>query len=193
MTEKVIAVSLDTETTGLVRPQPLSIAWFGLGALPSLKILSSFESLFDVTEPITFEAQKIHGISKKMLEGEVVWSSMEQLKIPASVEYLICHNADFDWNKVLHKPTGFKVICTMKLAKKLMPKEEGCSMSPSGRFRSYKLVDLCSDVFPEKRDFIFSGAHGSSFDAKLTILLLGYMISNWEIGSWEELWEMQKP
>lgn len=194
--DKIVAISLDTETTGLGSkakpPQPVSIAWYGLGELPNLKPLASFESLFDVTEPITLQAQQIHGISKGMLKGKPVWVGMAQLQIPDSVEYMVCHNAEFDWGKVLKQPKGFKVICTMKLAKLLMPIEPGCSMSPSKKFRSYKLVDLCSDVFPEKRDFIFSGSHSSSFDAKLTILLLGYFVSKWEIKSWEELWEMQK-
>jgi DNA polymerase III epsilon subunit-like protein len=194
--KKIIAISLDTETTGLGSaakpPQPVSISWHGLGELPNLSVLESFEELFDVTEPISLQAQQIHGISKAMIQGKPVWSSMAQLKIPETAQYMICHNADFDWGKVLGKPKGFKVICTMKLAKALMPIEKGCSMSPSGKFRSYKLVDLCSDVYPEKRDFIFSGAHGSSHDAKLTILLLHHFVRNWEIQSWEDLFELQQ-
>jgi len=194
MTEKIITVVMDTETTGLLpTDQICSLAWLGLGSLPNLSILQTFNELFDIEGAMPASAFNIHKIPKTDLKGKPKFQNISQVGLPETVQYIVFHNAAYDWDKMLKKPLkDVKVICTMKLAKKLMPKEDGCSMSPSGKFRSYKLVDLCSDIYPEKRDFIFSGAHGSSHDARLTILLINHFIANWEIKTWEELYELQE-
>ena len=182
----------DTETTGLLATDQIcSVSWLGLSDLPDLAIKQTYDELFAISGAMPFAAQKIHKITKKDLVGKPRFSSISQLGIPESVEYIIFHNAAYDWDKMLKKPLPVKVICTMKLAKMLLPIEEGCSMSPSGKFRSYKLVDLISDIYPEQRDFIFSGAHGAKFDCRLTWLLVRYFVENWELNSWEELYELQ--
>ena len=182
----------DTETTGLLATDQIcSVSWLGLSDLPDLAIKQTYDELFDISGAMPFAAQKIHKITKKALEGKPRFSSISQIGLPESVKYIIFHNAAYDWDKMLKKPLPVKVICTMKLAKALLPIEEGCSMSPSGKFRSYKLVDLLSDLYPDQRDFIFSGAHGSLFDTKLTFLLVRYFVENWELDSWDDLWELQ--
>lgn len=187
------AVIMDTETTGLLATDEIcSLAWLGLRELPDLGIQQTYDELFDITlKTMPFSAQKIHGIKKTDLEDKQRFSSISQVGLPETLQYIIFHNAAYDWDKMLKSPLPVKVICTMKLAKALLPIEEGCSMSPSGKFRSYKLVDLLSDLYPEQRDFIFSGAHGASFDCKLTYLLVKYFVDTWELNTWEELWELQ--
>lgn len=191
-----VAIILDTETTDAgATPQPCEIAWLSLPRIVpgvTLQPIESFVSRFDITCPMSFGAQKIHGITKESLRGLPTYQGTRQLAIPGSVKYMICHNAPFDYTKVLRSPKEFTPICTLALAKKLIKIEPGCSMSPSGKFRSYKLVDLCSDLYPNHRDFIFSGAHGAKFDSGLTLLLLNYILENWEFGSWDELVEFQR-
>lgn len=193
MTQPITCAIADSETTGLLATDQIcSFAWLGLRDLPDLTIQQTYEELFDITlASMPFSAQKIHGIKKSDLKGKPRFSSISQVGLPDSLQYIIFHNAAYDWDKMLKNPLPVKVICTMKLAKALLPIEEGCSMSPSGKFRSYKLVDLLSDLYPEQRDFIFSGAHGAKFDCKLTWLLVRYFVENWEINSWEDLYELQ--
>ncbi len=190
----ISAAIADLETTGLLATDQIcSFAWLGLSDLPDLTIQQTYDELFDITlAEMPFSAQKIHGIKKSDLEGKPRFSSISQVGLPESLEYIIFHNAAYDWDKMLKSPLPIKVICTMKLAKALLPIEEGCSMSPSGKFRSYKLVDLLSDLYPDQRDFIFSGAHGAKFDCRLTWLLVRYFVENWELNSWEDLWELQQ-
>jgi DNA polymerase III epsilon subunit-like protein len=191
----ILAAIMDTETTGLLpTDQICSLAWLGLGSLTSNKILYEYHELFDITlTEMPFQAQKIHGISKSDIEGRPLFTNIAQVGLPDSVKYLVFHNAAYDWGTMLKTPLpDVKVICTMKLARAFILKESGCSLSPSGKFRSYKLVDLCSDFFPEKRDFIFSGAHGAAFDVKLTLLLLQILIQLTGVSSWEELYNLQK-
>ena len=182
----------DSETTGLLATDQIcSFAWLGLSDLPDLTIQHTYDELFDITlASMPFSAQKIHGIKKSDLEGKPRFENISQVGLPESLQYIIFHNAAYDWNKMLKNPLPIKVICTMKLAKALLPIEEGCSMSPSGKFRSYKLVDLLSDLYPEQRDFIFGKAHGAKADCLLTLLLVKYFVENWELNTWEELYEL---
>jgi DNA polymerase III epsilon subunit-like protein len=193
MSNLTTAVIMDTETTGLLPTDEIcSLSWLAISNPPSLEIRDTFSGLFDISKKeMPFVVQKIHKISKEMLRGKPRFTSLEQVNLPSETEFFIFHNAAYDWYKMLKSPIpSAKVICTLDLAKKLMPFEEGCSTTRTGR-RSYKLVDLCSDLYPEKRDFIFSGAHGAEFDCKLTYLLIRYFFQNWEIADWDELYNLQ--
>ena len=194
MTNPITCAIADSETTGLLATDQIcSFAWLGLSDLPDLTIQQTYDELFDITlAAMPFSAQKIHGIKKADLKGKPRFSTISQIGLPESLQYIIFHNAAYDWDKMLKSPLPIKVICTMKLAKALLPIEEGCSMSPSGKFRSYKLVDLLSDLYPEQRDFIFSGAHGAKADCLLTLLLVKYFVENWELNSWEDLYNLQE-
>lgn len=194
MPNPITCAIADSETTGLLSTDQIcSFAWLGLSDLPDLTIQQTYDELFDISlKTMPFSAQKIHGIKKSDLVSKPRFSSISQVGLPASLQYIIFHNAAYDWDKMLKSPLPIKVICTMKLAKALLPIEEGCSMSPSGKFRSYKLVDLLSDLYPEQRDFIFGKAHGAKADCLLTLLLVKYFVENWELDSWEDLHNLQE-
>lgn len=182
------AVILDTETTGLKEPQPLEVAHISLRELhhyETVPLLAEetpiFQSRFDVTKEIDYAAEKIHGISKSQVKGLPVYSGLHQLELPDEASYIICHNASFD-SRVIEPGTDFfryKYICTVKLARQLWP----------GR-RSYALTKLMEEFFPDNHKKLTANAHGALIDCKLVLLLLEKAMEEYELESWEDLYEL---
>jgi exodeoxyribonuclease X len=178
------AIVLDTETTGLRDPEPCEVAYIGLKALEQYldKALitdshHTFQERFKPGKPIEYGAQQIHGITMAMVADKEKFT-MAALGLPPSVEYLICHNVSYDF-RVLCKPEGFKKICTVKLAKRLWPE-----------LKSHKLTLLIEQFFPTIAAQLTTNAHGALVDSKLTLLILYQAIQEFNLTTWEEVYEI---
>jgi len=138
----MIAV-FDTETTGLIEPEVVQAAFIGY-SIQDKGITCFKEKLFGTSKPIEFGAMGTHGITNEDVKGRKKWSGNF---LPIHTEYLVAHNAQFDTQ--FFKPeelVNVKVLCTLKLAKKLIPKHEcgdhknstlyyylGCYKNPVGK------------------------------------------------------------
>lgn len=167
---------LDTETTGITaKDQIIELAYF---EIPSdRKVLTqpvdifsllafltnkADPSLFRPSVPIHPEAEKVHGISYKDLIKEPPSSS---IKLPEDMKFMIGHNIAFDW-RMLGKP-DVSLICTLKIAKKLWPKEK--EKSPA----NYTLTGLVEFLYPEEAEELLGRKyHRAMDDCKLCYFIL---------------------
>lgn len=133
----------DTETTSLFEPEVVQAAFIGY-SMQDKGIACFKEKLFGTSKPIEFGAMGTHGITNEDVKGRKKWNSNF---LPIHTEYLVAHNAQFDTQ--FFKPeelVNIKVLCTLKLAKKLIPKHEcgdyknstlyyylGCYTNPVGK------------------------------------------------------------
>jgi len=106
----------DTETTGLTAPEVIQAAYI---SVDEYNILEAKEELFGCTKSIEWDAQGIHGITNEMVQGKALWTG----EFLPYTEYLVIHNASYD-TKFLSSSQleGVKVLCTLKLARKLIDK-----------------------------------------------------------------------
>jgi exodeoxyribonuclease X len=133
-------VVFDTETTGLIEPEVVQAAYLEYSSSMS----NNREKLFGVSKPIEWVAMGLHGITNEKVKGKRKWDGNF---IPVGTKYLVAHNASFD-TQFLPKETidNIKIVCTLKLAKKLIPKHEcgdhknstlyyylGCYKNPIGK------------------------------------------------------------
>lgn len=181
------AIILDTETTGLKAPEPVEVAYIALAELenyPNAEILSNSHHTFNSRfrnrlQRISREAQAIHGISEAAV-ADRPYFKLELLALPEHVEYLICHNVQYDY-RVLGKPDelGLKKICTVKLARLLWPE-----------LTNHKLTTIIEYAFPEIHTQLTAKAHSALVDCKLCLLILHKALSEFEINSWEDFYEL---
>jgi len=121
------AIILDTETTGIKDGRPVDIAYIDVSALfnrpmcidGSRKVFE-YRQLFNPLKPIEFGAMATHHITN---DDVVNCEPYTSFVLPESVEYLIGHNIDFDWQVIQtcgkqHEP---KRICTLALSRYLYP------------------------------------------------------------------------
>jgi len=187
---KITAVVLDTETTGLRQPQPIEVGYLALQELntyvmkpENIELITekhfTFNERFKPTKAIDKQAQIVHGISLNDLLDKPAFS-MDKLNIPDSCEYMICHNVSYDW-RVLGKPTetGLKKICTLKLAKALWPGLD-----------SYKLTSLMYEFFPDYHERVTVNAHGALVDCRLTLALLAKACLEFDLKTWADFYEI---
>lgn len=199
LSQEIKALVLDTETTGIsTDAQPIAIAYLELQDLekypksvllyyltsstakPDIRI-NKFSSLWRPDIPIHPQATLVHGFTLDMLKDCPLYS---EFKFP-EVEYLIAHNADFD-HRILGKP-DVKLICTVKLAKKVFP---SIKTDPTG-VPNYKLTTLIEHLVPNGRD-ILDEAHSALGDAIMTLIILSLILEKLpRISTWEELYKLQ--
>lgn len=133
----------DTETTSLFEPEVVQAAFIGY-SMQDKGIACFKEKLFGTSKPIEFGAMGTHNITNEDVKGRKKWSGNF---LPIHTEYLVAHNTQFDTQ--FFKPeelVNVKVLCTLKLAKKLIPKHEcgdhknstlyyylGCYKNPVGK------------------------------------------------------------
>jgi exodeoxyribonuclease X len=176
----ILALILDTETTGLKNPEPVEIAHISLRSLStySAGLLAEqhvqFCERYAVTGQIERGAFEIHGISAKDLIGKPHWTTFA---IPRA-EYIVGHKIEFD-ARVLGYPER-KFICTAKLAKLLWPE-----------LPNHKLTTIVEQKFPEIGKRLTANAHGALVDCKLCLLILDAAMREFEgMESWEAIYEL---
>jgi len=109
-------IIFDTEATGIKDPVLIEAAWLELESLDPFSVANPFVHRYNPGKSITLGALATQNI----LDEELVdCPPASSFHLPSDVEYVIGHNADFDW-EVIGKP-DIKRICTLALARKLWP------------------------------------------------------------------------
>lgn len=110
----------DVETTGLFEPQVVQAGLLRLDK--DFNILSAKEDLFKPTKTIEWSAMGIHNITNEMLTSKPLWDSNKFFSGVSPSDYLVAHNISFDSKFI--KDSNMKMLCTLKLAKRLIKKTE---------------------------------------------------------------------
>ena len=183
-TKEIKAIILDTETTGFNKindpSDPIWVAYLSFAELSGEtepQNRKTFSQKYNPSKPINPGASKVHGFYKKDLL-EFSKYTFTSLEIPESVEYLIAHNNKFDW-EVIRSTRKFKRICTIKLYKALYPE-----------IGKYALKHLIETLYPDIASQLLLQAHGAVADARLTLLLINKVLEDFEISSWEEIYQL---
>jgi exodeoxyribonuclease X len=181
---------IDTETTGLVAPEPIEIAYFGLGTITNLRnsiflgedtiirwLMNDLDSYylerFNPSKAIDAGASRVNGIYKKDL---LTCRKSSEFTLPTETEYFIGHNIAFD-HRTLGKP-NVKLICTKELSLLTFNRQTGLGNN--------KLTTLIEFLYPGRNLTI--NAHGALHDCKLVYLLLIKILEKLpKIGTWDEL------
>lgn len=190
------AILLDTETTGLREPEPVEVAYLRLNELDTYSELLNFQQYdkfcerFRPSKAIEPGASKIHGIHLSDVAHSEYWK-FEQLELtPESFDYLIGHNISYDINSLSFKRPELKellkekkVICTLKLVRRLFPEYKADG--------GYSLSNLMSKMFPVIQEALKTYAHGALADCYFTLCIIWKITVEHGIESWEELYDLQ--
>lgn len=172
------AYIIDTETTGIIDPVPVQVAWINVTSL--LANCGEFEEKFRPGKPISFGAMATHHIIESDLEECEPFSSF---RLPEDCHFLISHNIDFDW-LALGKP-DVKRICTLAMARSLYPDLDSHSLGAM----SYALNPPGGheDIRENLRN-----CHDALSDALMTLELLRLLVRKLNIlypVDFNQLWE----
>lgn len=171
------AIVFDTETTGLVDPECIELAWASLEA-PSWRLGAVVQERFLPTKPIEYGALATHHI----LPGELVdCRPSAQACLPAGLTYLIGHNVDFDW-KVMGKPP-IRRICTLAMSRALFPEVD-----------SHKLASMMYYLFgavEDTRDAL-TNSHQAAQDVLLCAKLFHQIAVMRGFTSLEAVWKFSE-
>jgi exodeoxyribonuclease X len=169
------AIILDVETTGIVEPQVIELAY--MGPLEFGNTPQPVQRLrFKPSKPISTGALATHHIIAEDLVNEPPWPGTWPL--PLGSDFLIAHNVDFDWQAI--GSPQVRRICTLTLARNLWPEVD-----------SHSLAALIYQFFPhrEARELL-RNAHDAGTDVELCTLLLVQLFAMLPpMSSWEELWQ----
>lgn len=149
----MIALLLDTETTGLKEPQYIEVAYLPLSRNLLYDTAQSFYQRYKPTKPIEFGALATHHI---VMEDLLDCPATGTFKLPFESQYLIGHNIDFDW-EVLGRP-AVKRICTLALAREAYP-----------QFDSHTLGALMYALFGSGARAKIKGAHSALNDIQMNL------------------------
>jgi exodeoxyribonuclease X len=174
---------LDTETTGIVDPVPVEVAWIEIDSF--IGTLGSFVENFNPGKPISFGAMSVHHILEADVADEPPFS---EFLLPDDCEYILGHNIDFDW-AAIGKP-NVKRICTLALSRSLWPDTDSHNLSAL----IYFLTDPIDHY--EVRERLIKNAHSAYGDCQ-TILssLLVPIIKKLGVTfpiDWEKLWDLSE-
>jgi exodeoxyribonuclease X len=187
--QDIIAAVFDTETTDL-HGEIIQIGFMGLvGHFVDDNIdPEAYSKDFKPEGKIAYGAMATHHILDEELDGCDPSSSYV---FPSSVQYMIGHNIDYDW-EVSGKPE-VKRIDTLAMSRKLF-KEDSHSLSA--------MIYRLSDDKKAARDMV-RGAHNAKADVEMTYWLLLKLIdesnarlrelnSVFMINSWETLYQFSE-
>lgn len=165
------AIIFDTETTGIVDPQCLELAW---QAWPDGE---PFQSYYQPSKPCEWGALATHHITPDTLANAPHHSLA---KLP-SARYLIGHNVDFDWT-VMGKPAGQR-ICTLALSRRLLPEIDSHKLG-AVYYRLFGATVITSDTV--------RGGHSALDDVRMTAKVLNELITLSKVNNLEALWELSE-
>jgi DNA polymerase-3 subunit epsilon len=158
---------IDVETTGL-SPNTEKITEIAIYIHDGEQVVDEFSTLVNPEKNIPFQITRLTGINNKMVRDAPKFYEIAK-KIVEFTEgkIFVGHNVSFDYNFVRSefKSLGYdynrKTLCTVKLARKLIP----------GR-RSYGLGKLCKEL-----DIQVSDRHRAHGDALATAKVLELLLS----------------
>lgn len=173
---------LDTETTGIVDPVPVSVAWVAIDAL--MLVEAEFDRYYKPNgKKISFGAMATHHIIESDLADAPHFS---EFSLPSDAHFLVGHSADYDW-AAIGKP-DVKRICTLALSRSLWPDLDSHTLVAL----LYALTD--PEEHNDLRDRV-RGAHDARTDCYLTMDLLSHIIKKLGIRlpiDFNELWEISE-
>lgn len=185
------AIILDTETTGLKEAVPVEVAYIDISKLfevpyihrnpysPFDKVFE-YRKIFNPQKPIEFGAMATHHITNDDVANCEPYTSFV---LPESVEYLIGHNIDFDWQVIQtcgkqHEP---KRICTLALSRYFYPDID-----------SHKLTAMLYALDPDFARANAKSAHSALDDVWMTYHLLKIMLPKTKATNFEELYQFSE-
>ncbi|WP_221622623.1 DUF3820 family protein [Burkholderia sp. Bp8990] len=178
------ALILDTETTDATDDRQLiEAAYMRVALQPGYSYVSiasaPFVMRYKPTAPIAFGAMATHHILPEDLEG---CPPHDSFTLPGSVEYLIGHSIDFDW-QTIGSPVHVKRICTLAMARKVWP-DVSHTLSA--------LTYMLSDDRELTRDAL-RNAHSAKADVIFCLDLLNAIIAKaGPFDSLEALWQFSE-
>lgn len=155
---------LDTETTGLKDPQVIELAYL---AIDNQLVIEKpiYCQLFKPNKDIEPMALKVHGIHPSKLEGKPNTAHIKTHAPDVFDDniYIIGHNINYDIGAIKNSVGShdFKVICTKRLASKVLPNQ-----------KSYSLVNLITALDPSTAEKHVKNAHSADADVLMTYELL---------------------
>lgn len=152
---KPTALVLDTETDQGHDPLPIQVAT--LDPITHEEWMQYFNS----GRPISPITTQVHGITDQDVAGLAAFD-LRQFDVP---EYLIAHNATFDW-RVIGRPQT-KLICTVKLARLAFP-----------HWKSYRQSSCIEQIFEsygedgrQQAAALTAKAHDALGDVRMCVLI----------------------
>lgn len=157
----------DTETSGFSGKDGIvQLAYIEIN--PDLEVIAEFDTLVDPECPISPGASGVHGlVDADVVEAPTMPELMEEILIPRFGKFedvlLIAHNCSFDLRFLKHHWGVTGTLCTLKLARKLLPD------APDHKLQTLR-YHLKLDV-PE------AAAHSARGDALVLLALLKHLIA----------------
>ena len=168
---------IDFETTGLIDPQPIQ---YGEVLINRDEIYLASQVLIKPTKPIEWGAMGVTGITPEYIEDnhELTYNEVSDGMgwVQDVTTHLITHNATYDL-KFIHPEslTNVKVVCTLKLARKLIDKSL-CGDHKNSTLYYY----LGCYKNPIGKEYITS-THSALTDAMMTANILLKLLDNFNL------------
>ena len=157
---------IDIETTGISHKHG-KITEVAIYLHNGIEITDSFISLINPEQDIPYFITKLTGIDNHMVENAPKFYEVAKKIVELTAgRVFVAHNATFDYKfiKEEFKRLGYnysrKTLCTVKMARKLLPGHS-----------SYSLGKICSDL-----DITIDGRHRAGGDALATVKLLEILL-----------------
>lgn len=158
---------IDVETTGLSAKSE-KITEIAIYIHDGEKVVDEFSTLINPERKISYQITRLTGINNQMVaEAPKFYEVAKKIVELTEDKTIVAHNATFDYNFIRSefKSLGYdykrKTLCTVKLARKLIP----------GR-RSYGLGNLCRELNIE-----IKGRHRAYGDALATVKVFELLLS----------------
>lgn len=170
------AIIFDTETTGRKNPVIIEGAWLELKSIVPYETGESFCERYNPEKTIELGALATHHIYDEELKD---CPSHKTFTLPSTVEYIIGHNIDYDWN-VAGNP-NIKRICTLALSRRTWPDLDAYSQSALFYFLERR----------KARD-ILKNAHSAATDVEICSTILKAICEKLNVNSFEGLWQISE-
>jgi len=152
-------IAVDLETTSLSARHGGRIIEIAAVALADDGLEAEFQSLINPGVPIPVGAQRVHGITADLLQGQPSPEYViTQFRKFIGVDTLIAHNAQFDVNFLKYEFNRFGLdmvnrnICTLSMSRRCLP-----------GLQNYKLATVYRHLFNE----LPGGRHRALTDARM--------------------------
>lgn len=172
------AVVLDTETTGIIEPDVIELAYVYMDS-PRDEKHTVVKHYFKPRKHIELGAMATHHIIDDDLKDCPLWAGSWSL--PESADYLVGHSIDYDW-QAIGRP-DIKRICTLAMARRIYPSID-----------SHSLVAMMYHLYPHglARGLV-TKAHSAFADVDNTQRLLFALLQAIpNAQTWEDVWQFSE-